>query len=228
MKSVLKLGVSALLLLGTQASLASEYKEFFEEAFTDDQETFFRSAIQVAYQRLFADREVFACIFKVAKFEPVDETTIKEFHGENWLASGKLFTAQRDVFFKMVQQNQRLPSISLLWSSDADSFAYGYAHYGKVRTEHLKDIDKLTWKGTFEVKLNVAKLDVNKDIDSWAGLIGHEMLHNLMHAHPNPKDVGLETAYSRDYLINAAQDCIASKGRIAGQFALNNRCGGRE
>lgn len=213
------------ILLTTSAG-ASSYNETFDEDFSDAQEVFLYTAIQKAYTGLFADRRVYDCIYRVARTESLDPVKVSEIHGDAWLRTGKMFQYQWGVFSAFVRSNANLPNIHIKYAYDDTTFAGGWANYGKVHTSVDKDTGNYRWHGTFEVAINTAKIGGPQSYENWAGLIAHEMLHNLMHAHPSAADVGQAAAYSSDFLINAAQSCVATYGRTYANPPVH-RCGGR-
>jgi hypothetical protein len=79
--------------------------------------------------------------------------------------------------------------------------------------------------GEFKVYLNRWYLNatsdkVYRDRNAWAGLLFHEMLHNLGHKHPDASDPG----YSR-YQINLAQVALSSNGTFRlGDTGTAARC----
>jgi hypothetical protein len=70
----------------------------------------------------------------------------------------------------------------------------------------------LSIKGEFEVKLNRFNLNVSgesvRNAVYWAGVIVHEMLHNLGHRHG-------ENDYSNNWQINIFQNCFIYNGKYS-------------
>jgi len=209
--------------------LASDYNESFDDRFDNSQKQFLYSAIQKAYTGMFADRKVFDCVYQNAKFEQVDNEALLKFYTQELLdrTKGRMWQMQFGLFESFVKYNQDLPDIHIAYFNDAKTFASGYANLGKVNTAKTSD-GKLRWYGKFEVTINAAQLQGEQSMASWAGLIAHEMLHNLSNAHPSPDAVGMEKAYTRDLVINALQSCVqAQAAGYPTQHAPEKRCGGR-
>ncbi len=214
--------------LVTPMAWPSTYNESFDERFNDSQKKFLYTAIQKAYTGLFADRQVFNCVYRNANREMVDTDSLVRIYGESGRSlAGTLWDRQFNVFSTFVAANNILPDIHIGYFSDADTFAGGYANYGKVYTSKASN-GNFQWNGKFEITINSAKLQGSQSIASWAGLIAHEMLHNLSNAHPSPKDVGLEQAYTRNLVINSVQSCVqAAADGYPNVHAPEMRCGGR-
>lgn len=62
---------------------------------------------------------------------------------------------------------------------------------------------------TFRISLNVLHMDTSRDPAVWAGVIAHEMLHNLGHAHPDPRVD--PNAYSSFYQINLLSEHVITE-----------------
>lgn len=184
---------------------------------------FYKKAINKAYTRLFADDDVLKCIYKIAKTDFVDKETVIEHHGEDFYKNGKLFKTQIENLKHHHNTGHDLPDIQITTGFE-DSFAWAWGKLGLVHT--IQEEKSWSWKGKFVVQLNRDKF-LQGDTDVWAGLIAHEMLHNMMHTHEDGRKVGLEKAYSSDILINAAQNCVVNASDVR-DHASTNRCGGRE
>ncbi len=207
---------------------ASSYNETFDDDFSDSQKQIIYTAIQKAYTGLFADRSVFNCVARNTRFEVVDTDSLVRIYGEPGRGlGGTLWDRQFNSFSQFVAADAALPDIHIGYFSDSETFAGGYANYGKVYTTVAANGNHV-WRGKFEITLNSAKLQGEVSVASWAGLIAHEMLHNLGHAHPAASDVGLDAAYSRDYRINSVQSCVqAAAAGYPDYHATEMRCGGR-
>ncbi len=207
---------------------SSSYNETFDDRFSQSQKSFLYTAIQKAYTGLFADGSVFKCVYKNASKEQVDTDSLVKIYGDAGRGlAGTLWSRQFGVFKAYVNSNTVLPDIHIGYFSDSETFAGGYANYGKVYTSQVSN-GNVQWSGKFEVTINSAKLQGTQSMASWAGLIAHEMLHNLSNAHPNAKEVGLDQAYTRDLVINAAQSCVqAAADNYPNVHAPEMRCGGR-
>ncbi len=184
----------------------------------------FQEATEKAYSRLFASPEVSRCISQNTRIGYIDPPTVEARNGREFFDAGKLFDEQIRVMRQHVTNKVGLPPITFTQVFDDKTFAYAWAHYGLVWTTAIPG--RVFWHGAFEMTINVAKI-LDGDVDVWAGIIAHEMLHNMMHAHQNPAEVGIEHAYRSEVLINTAQNCI-TRAVEPRNYASAHRCGGRE
>ncbi len=212
------------LLAQAQILGATTFKENFPEEFSAEMKKFFHEVNAKAYTRLFSDDKVAQCIAKNTRIDYVDPTTVTEHHGKEYLAAGGLFKTQMTIFRQHIKNGADLPDINIKLGYK-DGFAYAWAHYGLVWADEVPG--RMFWHGKFEVTINAAKLLENDSTDVWAGVMAHEMLHNLMHAHEDAAKVGQEKAYANDILINTAQNCIVNHQDVR-NYAGTYRCGGRQ
>ena len=190
----------------------------------DKVKKFFQEAVSKAYTRLFNDDGVIRCIEKNTRIDYVDPKSVTEHHGKPFLDAGILFKTQLRIFRQHIVNGANLPPIKIT-QKYVDGKAWAWAHYGLVHTSEVTG--RVFWHGAFDVALNIAKIVEGQSTDVWAGIIAHEMLHNMMHAHLNPATYGSEKAYAPDVLINTAQNCISAADDFR-DYASNYRCGGRE
>jgi hypothetical protein len=105
----------------------------------------------------------------------------------------------------------------------ANDFSWGKANYDLVSVKFSPG--RFVVEGEFDIYLNFSRLGGGGDHSSpaaWAGLICHEMLHNLGHMHG-------EGDYRTSLQINALQQAVfeAGKGSEHIVAARHFRCGGR-
>jgi hypothetical protein len=105
----------------------------------------------------------------------------------------------------------------------SDDFSWGRANLDLVTLKFGPRAFEL--EGEFDIQLNFSKLGGGGAYSSpaaWAGLIAHEMLHNLGHIHG-------EGEYGTSLQINALQQAVyeAGKGNERIAAARYFRCGGR-
>jgi hypothetical protein len=87
----------------------------------------------------------------------------------------------------------------------------GYAYYNRVSIYWDDSTRRWEQSGSFSIYLNKYYLDkqgIYKDVNYWAGTIGHEMLHNLGHQHPDAS-----SAKYQEYQINVLANAIRSFGQ---------------
>lgn len=199
------------------------FEAHFPKDTLSEVEKYFREATERAYTRLFADADVSRCISQNTTWGYVDNELVESHNGKEFLNAGKLFDEQIRVMRQHVNNEAELPPITFYQHFDEKIFAWAWAELGKAWT--TADARKVYWHGGFEVTLNLAKVPEG-NLDVWAGIIAHEMLHNLMHSHEDPKTVGIEKAYRKEVLINTAQNCVVNAKDLR-NYASTNRCGGR-
>ena len=98
------------------------------------------------------------------------------------------------------------PVIHVVPYSKRGTSEWGRASLGRVALVSTERGRRVRIEGEFEVKLNrdwVGRSGPGSSPDAWAGLIAHEMLHNLGHRHHD---------YSHRWQINAFQQCVKFDG----------------
>ena len=110
---------------------------------------------------------------------------------------------------------RRFHEVSPLW---------GHATVGVVQCR-VKDGGGATYQGDFEIELNAAKMAPaedhrHRDLEVWAVVIAHEMLHNLGHSHGDR---------SRLYQMILFEQCMYHDGEyVPGQGCPEFDCGLRK
>ena len=202
---------------------ATTYKQDIPDAIPKNIRDLISESISKAYTRLFSDGGVLECIDKNSKIDYIDTPTVEKHYGKDFVKTGKLFKTQFEIMIQHVKNGAELPPIKIT-VGNVDNFAYGWGHYGLVHTSRGNGF--VQWHGGFEVELNSAKFLSGDSSDVWGGLIAHEMLHNMMHAHEDPNKVGIEKAYAATVFINTAQNCVTNAKDLR-DYAGTHRCGGR-
>jgi hypothetical protein len=211
------------LLVSLPSYSAVSYRETYPDEMPAYIKKHYQEAVSKAYQRLFNDGAVLRCIESNTKHDYLDAQSVLE-HSDNKLVDGSLFRNQIGIIRQHIKNGTDLAPIKIIQKFE-DSFAYAWAHYGLAYTAEIPG--RVFLHGGFEVAVNIAKIADGASTDVWGGVIAHEMLHNLMHAHPNPQEVGLEKAYATDILINAAQNCVTNANDPR-DYSSRFRCGGRQ
>ena len=115
------------------------------------------------------------------------------------------------------------PPVVNIYPYHSNDFSWGKANYDLVSVEFSRG--RFTIHGEFKIYLNHSRLGGGGSHSSpaaWAGLIAHEMLHNLGHMHGKGD-------YRSSLQINAVQQAVFQAGRGSERIVAARyfRCGGR-
>lgn len=193
----------------------------YSDEFTSSELQIVRSAVKLAWQRIL-DPDVERCTRNVANWELLSRGFLNKIYGGSFNSRG-LFLYSQLAFLRRASRGGVFPNLKINAYS-SDDFSAGRADLDLIKV--FKD----KYSGSFRIALNRNKFyGRGISISGWAGVIAHELLHNLSHKHPDPGEVGLKVAYDDDYQINAYHNCVHSDGRYVGNnIAIVYRCGGRE
>lgn len=119
----------------------------------------------------------------------------------------------------------KIPSINFLpYNENSNSMGRAYVG-GFVKAKFVETtsfVPMYDFNGQFNVQLNVKNLNDSywSDPDVWAGVVFHEMLHQMGYNH----DVGV---YDDDMFITVMGDCVESNGRFNSRKSGFNLTGRR-
>ena len=110
------------------------------------------------------------------------------------------------------------------WKHDSESPYWAWGPYSTVTINYDPESDGVVAAGGFDVWLNAywaTTTDARNRPEVWGGVIAHEMLHNLGHAHGKDE-------YDDRWQINVFDRCVTYDGKYAGGYRQHKwLCGGR-
>jgi hypothetical protein len=201
--------------IGKQKKKIQTY--WIDPKFSATERNFIKNALEITVERI-QDRSVWQTVKDTYKFAYPKAETLSN--------SGVCdsIDSRRNLLFHQLFQisssngfnpNNQFPEILIHYRNippKKDTIGWvGYAYYDRVNV--YWDFANSRWEqsGSFSIYLNehyLQQAGIYKDVNYWAGTIGHEMLHNLGHQHPDSTD-----AKYQQYQINVLANTIRSFGQ---------------
>jgi hypothetical protein len=176
------------------------FQVFAENGFDQEQKQLIREASIRVRERMRSQRSaIVACANKRS-------------NRDKQSSSGKAINDQIDqVFFKTASGGRTIKlSVVRLWS---DSEAVGKAPVGTRDYQFPEHGDLLRISLNSDDLGSKSQYFLKNDIDYWAGVIAHEILHNLGYSHPN----GYEGSFIKEF-----GRCTRYSGNVPADFNLTS------
>lgn len=194
------------------------------EGFTKADEALLTKAMTIFNQR-FLQKRVLQCAYKTATHSDIKESYFPLLsNGDFWKTPKEQWGLLNAQLFHMNAQFDKrgekfLPNIVLKAYNDRDDDAVAYVH-----TDHHVVVEDDEVKGEFEIFINQRYLGTPErfsDPEYYAGVIMHELLHNLGHLHPKGD--------YRDYIqMIAFEKCFRADGKFEGKgWGFITKCSAR-